>query len=73
MNVAVYGMVSDLYGDGHLMPTELKQKVRYMFVYHYDEYMSKIKKQKDDFKFKYEIMEKRMEVLREKIDTELRT
>lgn len=42
LSVAVYGMVRNEYGDTSGMPEDLKQKVRFMFIYHYDEFLKDI-------------------------------
>lgn len=42
LRVAVHGSVTNRYGDVTYIPDELKEKIRFMFIYHYDEYMAKI-------------------------------
>lgn len=39
LKVAVLGMVMNKYADTSCMPKELKEKVHFIFIYHYDEYM----------------------------------
>lgn len=73
LRVAVHGSVTNRYGDVTNIPDDLKQRIRFMFVYHYDEYMAKIKDkiEKDKpAKYPYATLKTDFEKLKAEIDAE---
>lgn len=69
LRVAIVGMVNNTFGDSASLPSELKEKVRYMFIYHYDEFVDVCKNVKPRDK-KYEELLKEFQKLKKKIDKE---
>lgn len=68
MNVAVYGMLRDIHGDASGMPKELKQKLQFMFVYHYDEILKTIDANSADYPTKYSELKTKIITLKQRID-----
>lgn len=68
LEVAVYGMVTNTYGDAENMPKQLKEHVRSMFTIHYDELMTIIEVNKGKNKTAYGRLRKKFAELKAKFD-----